>query len=115
MSAARASWFDKIGPIPKDLCVCHRCDNPPCREITHLFLGTNAENLADMAAKGRSTWGTRNNTTKLTPDQVNEIRVALRGGAKQRDLATTYGVCKSTIGYINRNQTWQKLPEKETT
>lgn len=66
-----------------------------------------------MAQKGRSTWGVKNNTTKLTPRQVNEIRAALRSGVAQRDLATVYGVCKSTIGYIGRGETWQKLPEDE--
>jgi hypothetical protein len=87
--------------------ICHHCDNPPCREITHLFLGTNRDNLHDMAVKGRSTWGTRNNTTRLTPAQVAEIRLALAAGAKQRDLGRQYGVCKSTIGCIARSESWQ--------
>lgn len=111
MGAHRAEWIEKRGPIPPGMKVCHHCDNRPCREITHLFLGTNQDNLRDMAAKGRSTWGTRNNTTKLTPVQVDEIRIALAAGEKQRDLGRRYGVCKSTIGCIARSESWRHWPE----
>ena len=49
----RVAWELTYGPIPDGLHVLHRCDNPPCCEPTHLFLGTNADNCADKAAKGR--------------------------------------------------------------
>lgn len=42
-----------FGPVPEGLYVCHRCDNPPCCRPSHLFVGTQAENLQDMARKGR--------------------------------------------------------------
>jgi HNH endonuclease len=112
MGAHRAEWIEKRGPIPPGMMVCHHCDNPPCREIAHLFLGTNRDNLGDMASKGRSTWGTRNNTTKLTPAQVDEIRLALAAGEKQRDIGGRYGVCKSTIGCIARSESWRHWPER---
>jgi hypothetical protein len=112
MGAHRAEWIEKRGPIPPGMHVCHRCDNPPCREIAHLFLGTNRDNLHDMSVKGRSTWGTRNNTTKLTPENVSDIRQALALGATQRELGRRYGVSKSTIGYIARSETWQHWPER---
>lgn len=52
--AHRASWEVHNGPIPKGACVLHKCDNPACFEITHLFIGTKADNNRDRHKKGRS-------------------------------------------------------------
>lgn len=49
----RLVWEAIFGPIPEDLCVLHRCDNPPCYRPDHLFLGTRQDNSADMVRKGR--------------------------------------------------------------
>lgn len=49
----RVTWLITHGPIPDGLCVLHRCDNPPCVNVTHLFLGTVGDNNADRDAKGR--------------------------------------------------------------
>lgn len=50
----RVSWAIHNGPVPVGMDVLHRCDNPPCCNPAHLFLGTDADNMNDMAAKGRA-------------------------------------------------------------
>lgn len=52
-AASRVSWKIHNGEIPKGMQVCHKCDNPGCVRIDHLFLGTNQENQIDSVAKGR--------------------------------------------------------------
>jgi hypothetical protein len=115
MTAHRAAWLEGIGDIAPGLEVCHRCDNPPCTELLHLFLGTSQDNADDMVAKDRSTRGERNNTAKLTDGQALEILRAYRdGGVSQRQLAIRYGVTRGNIQFLLKRRTWKHLhwPER---
>lgn len=98
-----------IGPIPPGRFVCHRCDVSACNNPAHLFLGTQAENLADMRAKGRGSkppvaQGETHHATPLTDKQVVEIRRLAAEGKKQRDIAAQFGCCQATVSSIVRGQ-----------
>jgi hypothetical protein len=113
--AHRVAWELANGrPVPAGLCVCHTCDNPPCCNPAHLFLGTRADNNADMYAKGRGGhgWvpGEKCGTARLTAAQVSEIRHRYAsGGLSHRALAREYGVHYRQIGRIVRGLSWKHL------
>ncbi len=69
VGAHRYAYELTYGPIPAGMCVCHRCDNPPCCNPAHLFLGTKADNNHDTKAKGRAARGD-NHGTHLHPESV---------------------------------------------
>ena len=71
VSSHRASWIAKYGPIPSDLFICHRCDNPQCVNPTHLFLGTSGDNVSDRQLKNRGAWSEgENHWTKHHPERI---------------------------------------------
>ena len=102
-TAHRLSYELAFGPIPDGLLVCHKCDNRACVEPTHLFLGTSADNQADMVSKGRSARGERNAKAKLTPDAVRDIR---KSCGKHAVLAEQFGVCESLISMVKTGALW---------
>jgi hypothetical protein len=102
-------------PVPSDLMVLHRCDNPPCCNPAHLFIGDAAENMHDRHRKGRyetgdSHWtrkkpasirrGSSLYNAKFTAAEVDGIRSALARGERQTDVARRLGVCPKTINHI---------------
>lgn len=95
----RFAWSTTHGPIPQGLFVCHKCDNPPCCNPNHLFLGTVRDNAIDMVRKGRgvSYRGIKSGMGKLTPEQVQAILSDERG---QTILARELGVTSATIGDV---------------
>lgn len=105
--AHRVSYQLHVGPIPEGMCVLHRCDNRACVNPDHLFLGTHADNMADMLAKGRDKRvGNQNARSVLTEEQVLDIRADT---GTQRGIADKYGVGKSTIANILQRHTWKHI------
>jgi hypothetical protein len=105
--AHRVSYERAYGPIPDGMHVLHKCDVRPCVNPEHLFIGTNKDNLADMAAKGRSCHGEKHYQGKLSAVDVVEIRAS---SESQRALARRYGVTQALISRIQSRQTWARLP-----
>jgi hypothetical protein len=111
--AHRVAWELTYGAIPDGLIVCHRCDNPPCVNPEHLFLGTWQDNVDDRVAKNRSSrlvshFGETSPLAKLTAEQVDAIRYRYAaGGILQRELADEYRVTQTTISKIVRGVRWK--------
>lgn len=88
--------------------VCHRCDNPPCCEIDHLFIGSVRDNVADQVAKGRQRRGEAINTARLSREQVEEIRRRYAAGDVSQDrLAVEYGIRQATVWQIIHRRSWR--------
>jgi len=105
--AHRLAWTLARGPIPPGMHVLHRCDNPPCINVEHLFLGTNRENIADRVNKGRSASRERAPGAKLKEADITTIRYRLSNGESGRSIARDYRVDQSTISDINTGTTWK--------
>lgn len=120
--AHRLAYELTYGPIPKDgsyhgVCVLHSCDNPICVRPSHLFLGTNHDNVLDKMKKGRHPRARpkkparmpkeQNPNARLSEHQIKEIRKRYaRGGITQAELAKEYGVVQPHISRIVREISW---------
>lgn len=107
----RVAWELTNGPIPDGLHVCHRCDNPPCCNPDHLFLGTRSDNMRDAWAKGRGVHqvmhGEQHGMAKVTEADVREIRTRYAaGGVTQAALAAVYGISDVQVSNIVRHKNW---------
>lgn len=138
--AHRVSWEEEHGPISDGLCVLHKCDNRKCVRPDHLFLGTRAENTADMVAKGRSAAGDKNGSrryperlprgdlhparahperlcrgedspkAKLKEADVVLIRNLVANGEKQASVSRRIGISVMSVSLIVRRQQWKHVP-----
>lgn len=104
VNAHRVSYELHKGKIPKGMCVCHTCDVPSCINPAHLFLGTKAENSADMALKKRSTYGEKNPMSKLTESDVKNI---FNDNRTQQEIANDYGIKQQAVSKIKLKLRWR--------
>ena len=115
ITAHRLAWILTNGPIESSsIYVCHRCDNPPCVNPSHLFLGTAADNSADMAQKGRARPGPvtpqfLNSRRRFSPEQVRVIRRRFDAGESRVAMAAEYGVTKRVIYLIGRREAYKHV------
>ena len=109
--AHRVAYQLANGPIPAGMFVLHRCDNPACVRLDHLFLGSIADNNADMRAKGRGydfdpKHGSTNPKAKLTESAVRDIRTSKALG---KELASKYGVTQTVISAVRHGHIWKHV------
>lgn len=102
--AHRVSYQIYVGPIPRGLFICHRCDNKACVNPSHLFAGTRAQNTADMILKGRQSRGETHPSSKLTKQQADMIRMDAR---PSRVIGQEFGIASSSVCAIRRGDHWR--------
>lgn len=104
----RVAWEVTFGPIPDGMMVCHRCDNRLCVNPSHLFLGTNSDNMRDMIAKGRSGHlkGEVHPKAKLHPADVLAIRSSSQSNT---ELARLYSVTRKAVAHIRERKNWRHI------
>lgn len=117
VGAHRFSYRLYVGSIPDGMLVCHSCDIPQCVNPDHLWLGSHADNTADMMAKGRgalglirervgSQTGEKHPRVKLTE---NEVLAIIDDGRLQADIANEYGITQSHVSRLKNGNRWVHL------
>lgn len=117
--AHRFAWELEVGPIPEGMSVLHRCDNTRCvRAPDHLFLGTQADNMRDMRAKGRfvpaigprkTYHGEAHPASKVTESDVREIRRLRAEGRTLQHIGDRFGLKTNSVHYICVRKTWKHV------
>lgn len=112
--AHRVSFTIAFGEIPDEMCVLHRCDNPPCVNPNHLFLGTRADNNADRDAKdrGNNLFGSKHGMAILKENDISEIIRLAMSGLNNIEIGKIFHTSHSNISQIIGGKAWKRaLPE----
>ncbi len=108
IKAHRLAWLLFVGPIPDDKEVCHSCDNRPCFNPAHLFLGTHTENMSDAKNKGRLYTGP-SHSRKLSVDDVRSILEYRSKGLTTLEISMLFPVCNTTIHDIVTGKKYKEV------
>lgn len=95
----RLAYETWVGPIPEGYVVRHKCDNPPCINPEHLETGTQADNVRDRHYRNRI-------QTKLSQEDVQDIKILLSRGLLHHEIAQAFGVSRSNISLISSGAVW---------
>jgi hypothetical protein len=109
--SARIAWELENGPSVPGEWALHRCDNPPCVNPKHIFMGTPKQNSEDMSAKRRAPFGERQHAHVLCEEDVIQIRALSFLGVPLRELVKIFGLPKVTIHKAATGKTWPHVPE----
>lgn len=112
LSSHRIAYTLEYGSTPAEMLVCHKCDNPPCCNPNHLFLGTYMDNNSDCSLKGRyqsRPKGSGNYAAKLNERNIIDIRRVASEGLAQRKIASLYNVSPSLISRILSGEDWKHV------
>ena len=106
--AHRFSWELLHGKVPRGFEVCHSCDNPPCVNPQHLWLGTHLENVHDRDIKGRqaSHKGNKNGRAVLNEDGVRKIKKLRADGIQYKEIAKMMSVSEGCVNHILNGRHW---------
>lgn len=115
MATHRAAWTLENGPIPKGLSVLHKCDTPSCVRPSHLFTGTQSDNMRDCRSKGRIRFpdnrGEKYGAAKLTDQQVGQIRALCKASILTHEqIAKRFNVSRTHVSAISRRAFWRHVP-----
>ena len=109
----RLSYEDAKGRIPKGMIIRHSCDNTLCVNPSHLIRGSQKQNVADMDARGRrvppKVFGEKNYLSKLTNEQVIEIRQAYIAGDTIYEIGPRYGIKPNSVSDLTTGRAWKHL------
>lgn len=107
--AHRMSWRLTYGEIPDGLNVCHKCDNPPCCNPDHLFLGTDLDNARDRNAKGRHNMprGSALPHAKVTEAMIPQIHELRNRGLTHKQIGEIVGLGRAAVGLILNGKNWK--------
>ena len=108
--AHRIAYQEFIGPIPENMCVCHKCDNRKCINPAHLFLGTTQDNTQDKMNKGRHVKGEDQHKSILTESDVVRIKKLLKKGVlTNTEIGEKFGVSSWAISRIKCGKNWKHV------